>query len=129
MTRFNNRLLVNSAGKKSKRGVNGVMERVNDAISGLTIVVQFPMPRGIGVGGVGIESSKKLCIMDFHRAGVSCVIGSDSVHIARMAPLTASPSGRVMGPPVSPQISPSSSSSGICSASAISFFVLRSFQS
>jgi hypothetical protein len=129
MTRFNNRLLVNSAGKKSRRGVNGVMERVNDAISGLTIVVQFPMPRGIGAGGVRIERSKKLCIMDFRRAGVSWVIGSDSVHIARMAPLTASLSGRVMGPPVSPQISPSSSSSGIWSASAISFFVLRSFQS
>jgi hypothetical protein len=60
--------------QKSARGVNGVMQRVNDAISGLTIVVQFPMPRGIGVGRVGIERSKKLCIMDFHRAGVSWVI-------------------------------------------------------
>jgi hypothetical protein len=60
--------------QKSGRGVNGVMQRVNDAISGLTIVVQFTMPREIGVGRVGIERSKKLCIMDFRRAGVSWVI-------------------------------------------------------
>jgi hypothetical protein len=124
MTRFaTRRLLVNSAGKKSRGGVNGVMERVNDATSGLIIVAPFPMPRGVG----GVESSARKVM--HHGFSPDRSLLGDRYHIARMAPLTASLSGRVIGPPVSPQISPSSSSSGIWSASAISFFVLRSFQS